>query len=382
MLSLLERETEGERDALWSVHSPNIYDALSVMYAVQHADQDITSSLSPTPTSRSTTPDPRSGTPDPRSASPIPPLQTQTQTLTQTQFQTPSVPTPNITKERSSGLSQSCCGRTMHTVVSAMHSVRRQCYHILLMRMREVVTTATQFVLTQIVLPFLVVLGVVVGCRDIRYPKVELSSKNTDGIGEVCVGLGPKTPTTRHHTPFSSPYGTPKTKGSVAGSMELEPDRIAMYSGSKVYKMLLRIWRDLMRYLWSSPSKHRDDGDDDEDRETPSPSLSNSSTTDNGDINIAAAHKHAVNGSTAKSKSSHKIKIIKGRNVTRDDLKASRQFSGYNTLLSLLGTSSAYLIFSPLHCNHSRYHVFFFHFFFVFSFFHFFYFFFYLIFSS
>ena len=257
----------------------------------------------------------------------------------------------------------------MYAVVAAVHTVRRQCYHILLMRVSEVFTTATQFILSQIVLPFLVVLGVVLGCRDIRYPKVELSSRNTDGIGEVCVGIGPRTPSSRHHTPFSSPYVTPTVENRVEDS--LEPDRIAAYSGLKVFKMLLRLWRDFLQYLWSSPSKRRDGG---EDNETPPPSHSNSSISDNGDSSIIALHKH-VNSSTERSKLSHETKILKGRNVTHDDLKASRQYSGYSTLLSLLGTSLAdivpllHLYFFSFYLNHSRLHILFSFFFFFFFFF-------------
>ena len=43
------------------------------------------------------------------------------------------------------------------------------------------------FFFLQLFLPFVVVLLLVVGCRDVSYPKVELTSKNINGVGEVCL---------------------------------------------------------------------------------------------------------------------------------------------------------------------------------------------------
>ena len=50
-----------------------------------------------------------------------------------------------------------------------------QSYHILRMRLIEVLTRLGAFLLTQVVFPFLVVLAVVIGCRDVSYPKVRHS---------------------------------------------------------------------------------------------------------------------------------------------------------------------------------------------------------------
>ena len=43
------------------------------------------------------------------------------------------------------------------------------------------------FFFLQVLLPFVVVLLLVIGCRDVSYPKVELTSKNINGVGEVCL---------------------------------------------------------------------------------------------------------------------------------------------------------------------------------------------------
>jgi hypothetical protein len=202
------------------------------------------------------------------------------------------------------------------------------------MRTREILTTATQFVFTQNVLPFLVVLGVVVGCRDVRYPRVELSSRNINGIGEVCVGLGPRSSSTRSHTPLSSPYEKIQRNEIVndtdigqTGAFASDDDSDATVypadpepmSGAslpvegsattRMMKMLLRLWRRLMRFFSPSPSRGPKEG-----------------------VAVAPGNRSGCNdpGMTR-----HKQRV-KG-NQSYEDSWAAREYPGYRTLLSLLG---------------------------------------------
>ena len=206
------------------------------------------------------------------------------------------------------------------------------------MRTREILTTATQFVFTQNVLPFLVVLGVVVGCRDVRYPRVELSSKNINGIGEVCVGLGPRSSSTRSHTPLSSPYEKVQHNVILNDSdigqsgvhiasdddsdgivYPIDPEPLPMSGApipvegsatTRVMKMLLRLWRRLMEYFGQPRAKR---GPTEEVAGAPG----NGSEIEDPEI---TRHKQRIRG-----------------NQSYEDDWAAREYHGYRTLLSLLG---------------------------------------------
>lgn len=66
----------------------------------------------------------------------------------------------------------------------------RQVRSILWMRSLEIRKNSFAFFSTNVLIPFLVVLALCYGCRDAQYPKVEITSNNLDGIGEICMASG------------------------------------------------------------------------------------------------------------------------------------------------------------------------------------------------
>ena len=78
-------------------------------------------------------------------------------------------------------------------ITSAKEDVMLTLRHIAMlctMRMSELYSHLPQFILTQLIIPFLVVFAVVVCCRDVDYPRVEITSKTIGGVGEVLLGAG------------------------------------------------------------------------------------------------------------------------------------------------------------------------------------------------
>jgi hypothetical protein len=237
-----------------------------------------------------------------------------------------------------------------------MHNVSKQFYHILKMRVREVQSSLGQFLFTQTLLPFLVVLCVAVGCRDIRYPKVELTSKNTGGIGEVCVALGPQSSTTKPRTPISSPDGNAEA-GSVTTKKaytDLGPSipinsvnkiigndndvitDVEASSGLGGWKLILRLWRLIARWFSGGPSSHKPNN--------PQLEKSTQNSTDSGygsDIGIDDDESDVLKGNTSTThsrKQRHRRQRRHGpKNLTFGDEEARKQFFGYDSLLALLG---------------------------------------------
>lgn len=75
------------------------------------------------------------------------------------------------------------------------------------MRWNEVKAHLPEYILSNVLFPFLVVWVICVGCRDVRYPKLELTSKLSDGIGEIVVGYNnkPLTSDLRIHGQYVDP---------------------------------------------------------------------------------------------------------------------------------------------------------------------------------
>ena len=236
----------GVVDTVWSVSSPNIYDALSHMYApiaiavptggsagtagdaAAAGDNGIASGLgdngdsasgaapavtllSPISSYASTTLHPvmeeeeeKKDHEPPFPSSSSLPLETSTTVLLHT-TNNPSNPTPPTSPNPTSSVSRAPLSLALATLRSSLSQSYRisqmllqycqpplcrtvlsyvyihcdafvlglhQSYHILHMRLIEVITRLGAFLLTQVVLPFLVVLAVVIGCRDVSYPKV------------------------------------------------------------------------------------------------------------------------------------------------------------------------------------------------------------------
>jgi ABC-2 type transport system ATP-binding protein len=66
----------------------------------------------------------------------------------------------------------------------------RRCYHLLKLRVLEVKSQSSQFLISQLLLPFFIVLFLVFACGDVRYPKLELQSASIGGIGEILIANG------------------------------------------------------------------------------------------------------------------------------------------------------------------------------------------------
>lgn len=352
---MLER-LEGDEGVLWSVHSPNIYDALSAMYAPRDT-VDVPSSTNCSPRSCSVSPTTASAT--------------ATATATATASESLLTDKPSATHHANEGgqLSPSYPYTTIPDIdsekelrrrtffdffccLSVMFGVLvRQCYHILRMRLAEVRTNFTQFVYTQILLPFLVVLGVVVGCRDVSYPKVELSSRNTDGIGEVCVGVGPGSASTRQQTPLSSPYDkitadqaindtfshnfdnshiedNPVSIGDITEDNHNSEYDNSLHSESisgmrnefRLMRILLRIYHQIKYYFFPKPVHQSDNPDESQNdgygNENERSSLYSNSSEDHQEYSRYFHY---------------------GKNQTLNDYRAGKEYSGYGRLLTLLG---------------------------------------------
>ena len=333
MLELLEEE----EDVHWSVHSPNIYDALSIMYNPQ--DSETLDGLHDTAlSSASTFPiDTAIGSAAARNGLPEP-------------------PPPNNFEEYSveeKSLLGNCRGMFAGVLLyfwALLSTLSRQSYHILKMRVAEVYSNLTQFIYTQILLPFFVVLGVVVGCRDVSYPKVELSSRNSDGIGEICVGVGPGSAKTRQRTPLSSPYDKVTANQNVSGTTLLNQLSRADFNDEKntsdsntsstfseihqrdlenndsvynlapnsshtlkIVKMFVRIWRRIESFFYPKTREKPADGPQDNVEPQYSESL----------LNDSSLH--------------HSKYFEYGTNQTLNDYHATQEYSGYPRLLALLG---------------------------------------------
>ena len=245
-----------------------------------------------------------------------------------------------------------------------MHHVSRQFYQILKMRVREVQSSLGQFLFTQTLLPFLVVLCVAVGCRDIRYPKVELTSKNTGGIGEVCVALGPQSSTTKPRTPISSPDGnaeagsvpTKKAYTDLGPSIPINSiNEITMGNNNDVIadveassglggcKLILRLWRLITRWFCGGTSSHKPSNPHLE-KSTQNSTDSGHDSDDDDDSDVLKGNSSANRG----RKQGHRHQHRHGpKNLTFGDAEARKQFFGYDSLLALLGEYlvPSYLLF-------------------------------------
>jgi ABC-2 type transport system ATP-binding protein len=73
---------------------------------------------------------------------------------------------------------------------SQMALTFRRCYQLLKLRVLEVKSQSSQFLISQLLLPFFIVLFLVFACGDVRYPKLELQSDSIGGIGEILVANG------------------------------------------------------------------------------------------------------------------------------------------------------------------------------------------------
>ena len=366
---MLER-LEGSEDSHWSVNSPNIYDALSAMYAPQSADTPghaphplsmIPMCISNSPLAPNSTPNRTSSASTAFSSSPKRPPQPN--------YKMPSVtPTPSFKDHDEENEVVNIVYHYLFAFIMMLHTASRQFYHILIMRFIEVQSSLGQFLFTQTLLPFLVVLCVAVGCRDIRYPKVELTSKNTGGIGEVCVALGPQYSSTRPRTPISSPDGNAEA-GSVPtrrASADLGPkipnskinqimknnnDALTdaeASSGSHVYKLFYRLWRVIYRWFRGQPYHNPNDpqlkgshNNTDSDYDYDPDSAYNMDSDDEFDPlkgNTSTTHKRKQHGRK------HTY-VHRPGNLTFGDKEARKQFSGYDNLLALLGRYGlAYII--------------------------------------
>ena len=69
---------------------------------------------------------------------------------------------------------------------------RRHVRAIVNIRFIEQKKKIKNFLLLQLLFPFLVVFLLVLGCGDVDYPKVELTSRNINGVGEVCLAKNDK----------------------------------------------------------------------------------------------------------------------------------------------------------------------------------------------
>ena len=342
---------EGTDDSHWSVHSPNIYDALSVMYAPQGTNtmKPINASTSPQLTSStSSLLFPTSNAP---LVSPLPSVTVLEKETSKVFQRGEALLTSPLNKKKQ----ESARNQDILPFCLIIQTVLRQCFHILKMRTREILTSATQFIFTQNILPFLVVLGVVVGCRDVRYPRVELSSKNINGIGEVCVGLGPRSSSTRSHTPLSSPYEKVQKNDFVNNSaidhsdMHLSRDNyyddddddgevtasprdpepmseatlpIEGSATTKMLKMLIRLWRQFMQFF--NPSR-----------------TSGDPKVGSGSGQMGASRNISGSGGDTMTRHQHKQQQQQRKrgNQSYEDSLAAKEYPGYRTLLSLLGES-------------------------------------------
>ena len=61
---------------------------------------------------------------------------------------------------------------------------------ILWLRWLELYKRKVSFLLVQVVLPFVIVLCIALGCRDVKYPKTEISSAKVGGLGEMLFAEG------------------------------------------------------------------------------------------------------------------------------------------------------------------------------------------------
>ena len=341
---MLER-LEGSEDSHWSVNSPNIYDALSAMYAPHNAD---TPGTGITPHSLSMMPSTASFSPKLLASPMRSPAQRHT---------APAIPLKPCAAQNEEKQKDNYVCQSLIAIIIIMHTVSRQFYHILKMRVREVQSSLGQFLFTQTLLPFLVVLCVAVGCRDIRYPKVELTSKNTGGIGEVCVALGPQFSTTKPRTPISSPDGNAEA-GSVPTKKaytDLGPSipnsninkiigntndviaDIEASSGLGGWKILLGLWKLITRWFHGH-SSHKPN--------KPQLEKSTQNSTDSGydsdtDIGSDDDESDVLKGNTSAThskKQGHRHQHRHGsKNLTFGDAEARKQFYGYDSLLALLG---------------------------------------------
>lgn len=369
---MLER-LEGSEDSHWSVNSPNIYDALSAMYAPQSAD---TPGLAPHPLSMI----PMCISNSPQAPNRAPSRTSSTSTAFSSSPKRPPQPvytvpsdtlTPTHTVQDEQDNEKVNIGyHYLFAFIMILHTASRQFYHILIMRFIEVQSSLGQFLFTQTLLPFLVVLCVAVGCRDIRYPKVELTSKNTGGIGEVCVALGPQYSSTRPRTPISSPDGNAEAgsvptkkasadlghkipKSNINEIMKNKHDALTdaeASSGLHVYKLFYRLWRVIYRWF-RGPSYHNPND----------PQLKGSHNNTDSDYDYdmdmdmdSDDEFESLQGNTS---TTHKRKhhgrkhtyVHRSENLTFGDKEAREQFSGYDNLLALLGRYGlTYLILSYL----------------------------------
>jgi hypothetical protein len=347
---MLER-LEGSEDSHWSVNSPNIYDALSAMYAPHNAD---TPGQGFTPHSLSMMPSSVSFSP--KQPIPAPPALLDSLIRSPLQrYTAPTVTSKPCAEQNEEKQKENYICQFLFAFIIVMHHVSRQFYHILKMRVREVQSSLGQFLFTQTLLPFFVVLCVAVGCRDIRYPKVELTSKNTGGIGEVCVALGPRSSTTKPRTPISSPDGnaeagsvpTKKAYTDLGPSIPIDSidktignnsdviSDVEASSGLGGWKLILRLWRLITRWFSGDPSSHKPNN--------PQLEKSTHNRTDSGyesDIGSDDDESNVLKGNTSTRvrKQGHRHQHRHGsKNLTFGDEEARKQFFGYDSLIALLG---------------------------------------------
>ena len=130
---------ELERDGLldWSISSPNVYGALSEMYAPRESDDaNVSNSCENFPAAE--------------------------------ELNTPR--------------------RRRNTCEYCLTRIRS----IIRLRAAELNLKRRHFIFSTVILPFVIVLLLVFYCRDIRYPKLELRSSSIGGVGEILVGNGRK----------------------------------------------------------------------------------------------------------------------------------------------------------------------------------------------
>jgi ABC-type multidrug transport system ATPase subunit len=82
------------------------------------------------------------------------------------------------------------CLSQCHMPPGNVEIASRRLFHLIKLRALEVRSQPSQFLLTQLMVPFFVVLFLVFACGDVRYPKLQLQSESIGGIGEILVMNG------------------------------------------------------------------------------------------------------------------------------------------------------------------------------------------------
>jgi ABC-type multidrug transport system ATPase subunit len=85
-----------------------------------------------------------------------------------------------------------CKRRSRDSWLYSFRRFHKSCKAVMVMRWREITSHLLIHLVEGLLIPCVIVLIVSFGCRDVRYPKIELKDSLIDGLGEIVIGYGGK----------------------------------------------------------------------------------------------------------------------------------------------------------------------------------------------